>query len=274
MDSSDLVLHVGTIRSASFQELCGAARAGGFSAITLYPHQVPRARAEGLSDSDLRAILDDHGLRVLDLDPLLSWIPGEEVPPGISGTEEDFYATAEAIGARSINMAQGFGNTIDLDQAAEAMAGVCDRAREHGLILTLEYLPWSGIPDAATALEIVERCGRDNATLMFDAWHTFRGPTTDAQLRAIPPDRIGSLQWNDAPADPADDLVHETLNARLLPGEGDAPLVSWMKLLDEIGCSAPVGLEVFSAELDALPPEEVGRRCGKAMRALLAQANA
>jgi sugar phosphate isomerase/epimerase len=270
---TDLVLCAGTLRQASLAEKCAAAVAGGFAAVTLYPEDVTRARSEGLALPDVKRLLEDHGLVLADLDPLLTWLPDEPVPPGFpTATEAEFYAVAEAVGARSLNVAQGFGGRVDLDQAAEALAGVCDRAEEHGLLITLEYLPWSGIPDAATALAIVERTGRQNATLMVDTWHSFRGPTDDTQLRAIPGTRVGSVQINDAPAEPAADLVAETLNARLLPGEGDAPVVRWLRILDEIGSASPIGVEVFSQELDALPPVEVGRRCGDSARAVLAAA--
>jgi sugar phosphate isomerase/epimerase len=223
----------------------------------------------------VRERIADHGLVVADLDPLLRWLPDEVIPPGVSAaTEEEFYVIAEAVGARSLNVAQGFGARVDLDRAADALAGVCDRARAHGLLVTLEYLPWSGIPDAATALAIVERSGRANATLMIDTWHTFRGPTDEAQLEKLPGARIGGVQLNDAPAAAAPDLVAETLSARLLPGEGAIPLVSWLRILDASGNRAPLGVEVFSKALDALPPIEVGRRCGAAARAVLAAARA
>jgi len=269
----DLVLHAGTLRRASVAEKCDAAAAGGFRALTLYPEDVRRARAEGLALADLGRMLADHGLVLADLDPLLRWLPGEPIPPGFAAaTESEFYEIADALGARSLNVAQGFGRHADLDRAAEALAGVCDRAREHGLLVTLEYLPWSGIPDTRAALAIVERTGRANATLMIDTWHSFRGGADDAQLRAIPGARVGSVQINDAPVQPGADLVTETLSARLLPGEGAIPLVRWLRILDAIGSRAPIGVEVFSAALDALPPVEVGRRCGAAARAVLAAA--
>jgi sugar phosphate isomerase/epimerase len=273
LGSDDLVLHAGTLRKASVAEKCAAAVAGGFAAVTLYPEDVARARAEGLGLADVKRLIVDHGLVLADLDPLLRWLPDEPIPPGFAtATEPEFYAIAEAVGARSLNVAQGFGARVDLDRAAEALAGVCDRAREHGLLVTLEYLPWSGIPDARAALAIVERTGRANATLMVDTWHSFRGPTDDAQLRAIPGARVGSVQLNDAPVTAESNLVTETLNARLLPGEGAIPLVRWLRILDAIGSRAPIGVEVFSRALDALPPVEVGRRCGAATRAVLAAA--
>jgi sugar phosphate isomerase/epimerase len=271
LGANDLVLCAGTLRAASLAEKCAAAVAGGFSAITLWPTDVERAKREGIALADIRRRIADHGLVVADLDALLVWLPGEVVPAGLPG-EAEFYEIADAVGARSLNLAQGFGANVDRDRAAEALAGVCDRASEHGLLVTLEYLPWSGISDAATALAIVEGSGRADATLMFDTWHTFRGPTDDAQLEKIPGARIGSVQINDAPAEPAENLIAETLSARLLPGEGAIPLARWVRWLDAIGSTAPIGVEVFSNALDALPPVEVGRRCGVAARAVLAAA--
>ena len=269
----DLVLCSGTLRRASLAEKCAAAVAGGFGALTLWPEDVARARSEGLALADVRRLITDHGLEVADLDPLLRWLPDEVIPPGIpAATEGEFYAIADGVGARSLNVAQGFGARVDVDRAAEALAGVCDRAREHGLLVTLEYLPWSGIPDARTALAIVERAGRANATLMIDTWHSFRGATDGAQLEALPGARVGSVQLNDAPAQPAANLVTETLEARLLPGEGAIPIVRWLRILDRIGSRAPLGVEVFSRALDALPPVEVGRRCGAAARTVIAAA--
>ena len=267
----DLVLHAGTLRHASVREFAAAARAGGFAGVSLYPGHFAEAATEGLDPADVGRLLADAGLVYADLDVLLGWLPGERPTPGMSATEDEFYALADALGARSLNVAH-FGGPVDPDLAAEALAGVCDRAAEHGLLITLEYLPFSGIADAATAWEVVRRTERPNATLMFDAWHTFRGPTDEAQLRAIPGERFGSIQLNDAPTQAQEDLVAETMSARRLPGEGDAPLVDWIRLLDAQGCSAPVGVEVFSAELDALPPEEAGRRCGEAARRVLATA--
>ncbi len=107
---------------------------------------------------------------------------------------------------------------------------------------------------------------------MIDTWHTFRGPTTEEQLRKIPAARIGSLQINDAPREPSGDLLEETTRARLLPGEGAIPVARWLRLLDELGSRAPIGVEVFSDALDALPPVEVGRRCGEAARRVLREA--
>lgn len=266
---TDLILCAGTLQHAGFVELCDAARAGGFAGVSLYPTHVRRARAEGLGFAGMREVLAERGLVVADLDPLLNWMPGDDYRGELLASEEEWYRIAAELGARSLNLAQISRPEVDIDEAAEALAGVCDRARAAGLLVTLEYLPWAGIPDAATALAIVERAARDNATLMIDTWHTFRGPTTDAQLQALPAARIGCVQINDAPATSQTDLLTETLTARLLPGEGAIPLAHWLGMLGASGARVPVGVEVFSRVLDAMPPIEAARRCGEAARRVL-----
>ena len=272
----DLVLCSGTLLTGSIQEMVEAAVAGGYRGLTLWPSDVERAHAEGHSDEDLRKLLADHDLAVVDLDPLLDWTPQATPKPGEARygcpAEDEFYAIAASLGGRSINVAQGFGSELDLDRAAEDLAGVCDRAQEHGLLITVEYLPWSGIPDVATAHDLITRTGRANATIMVDTWHFYRGSSTLEQLRAVPGEKIGSVQLNDAPAQVPADLLEETMGGRLCPGEGDIPLVDIVRTLDEIGAQAPFGVEVFNARHEGMAPAEVGRQTAEATRRMLAEA--
>jgi sugar phosphate isomerase/epimerase len=270
----DLVLCSGTLLAASFDEKLAAAQAGGFRGITLWPHDYQRARESGASDAELRRRLADHGVVVSCVEPLLTWLAREDElalrSPTDVASESDLYRIADALGGSSLILAHSAGGTLDLDRAAAALAGVAERASRHGLQVTLEFLPWSGIPDAATAWEIVRRADHPGATVMVDTWHHFRGSCDHAQIRAIPGRKLGGIQLNDAPAAPADDLVAETMSARLLPGEGDIPLAEILRALRATGTRAPLGVEVFSVELDKLPPVEVGRRAGAAVRRVLA----
>jgi sugar phosphate isomerase/epimerase len=110
---------------------------------------------------------------------------------------------------------------------------------------------------------------------MVDSWHCFRGATTDADLRAIPGERVLGVQINDAPAEPMDDLVIETLHHRLVPGEGAIDLVGLLAWLHACGSPAPICVEVFSdALVEQNTPREIAIRLGDAIRRLLEQARA
>ena len=272
---SDLVLCAGTLLHASFVERVKAASAAGFSAISLWSEDYERARAAGLSPADMRSILADHGLEIAELDAVTRWLPTNDDTvldgPFDHGADE-LLAIADAVGGRSLNVVEIFGTRVPVQVAAEAFAHLCDRAREHGLLVHLEFLPWSAVPDLASAWEIVRLADRPNGGVLLDTWHHIRSREGNAALRAVPADRIFALQLSDAPAEPDGDMLDETMRRRRLPGEGDGNLAEVIRVLDEVGCRAPVGIEVFSDTLSALPPDEVARRAADATRRVLAAA--
>jgi sugar phosphate isomerase/epimerase len=270
------VLCAGTVPGSGLAGRAAAAAEAGFAALSLFADDYQRARASGLSDADLRALLADHDLVVAELDPLLSWLPDESAGAGLTAEgmafrahgEDAFYAVADALGARSLNAVLA-DPPADLDRVAGAFAALCDRASRHGLLVHLEFLPWTRIADAATAARVVERAGRANGGVLLDTWHHFR---SGAAHESIPSDRVLSIQMSDAPARAESDLVAETLHRRLLPGEGDAGLVALLRHLAAGGCRAPLGVEVFSDTLAALPVREAIRRAADSARRVLAAA--
>ncbi len=276
LGGSDTVLCSGTLGSGiTLRERLAAAQAGGFTGLSLWGRDYEVARHEGLSDPDIRMLLADHGLSVAELDPGWWWLPGASeihIPPEHDAErifrfgERELFAVADALGARSLNAVDVFGGAWSLDEAAAAFAGLCDRAAEHGLLVHLEFLPWSRIPDLATAWQVVNAADRPNGGIMLDAWHYFRGAPDGALLRSIPGASILGIQLCDAPAVPETNLLHATLHERLLPGDGELALPTLLADLEATGTDAPLGVEVFSDVLHALPAEEAGRSAGDAVR--------
>jgi sugar phosphate isomerase/epimerase len=276
----DLVLCAGTLpRHTTFVDRVDAASAAGFAGISLWGRDYQAARREGHSDADVRARLADHGLAVAELDPAWWWTPVTFDAPSLASIDDmevfcngeaELFAIADAVGARSINAVDVLGGRWSIDDAAEALAGFCDRAAEHGLLVHVEFLPWSRIADVATAWEVVRLAGRANAGIAVDAWHWFRGPSDDAALRSVPGAKIMAVQLGDAPADSEPDPMTASLHERLLPGDGDVDLVNLVAALREAGAVAPIGVEVFSDALHALGPHEAARRAGDAVRRILA----
>jgi sugar phosphate isomerase/epimerase len=285
LDAADLVLCAGTLAfDTRLEARIEAAAAGGFQGLSLWVRDVERARSDGVSDADIRAMFAYHGIDVAELDPVWSWLPGTDtdIPESedafgvLKPRIDDFLRLSEAIGGRSLNACDIMGGEWTIDDAAEAFAALCDRAADHGLLVHLEFLPWSRIGDVATAHSVVRSADRPNGGVMFDSWHFFRGvPDLDA-LRAVPGEHLTGIQLSDAPRQQArqtePELMKESMDARLLPGEGDCGLAQVSAILDEIGAVAPRGAEVFSSALRELDPAEVGRRVGEAMRSLLRRA--
>jgi sugar phosphate isomerase/epimerase len=270
-----LVLSAHTVPHATWAERLDAAVAGGFGAISLRLADIRAARAER-SDADLRADLVDHGLVVAEVDVLWEWALGGERGERSRRAEAGLVDAAVAVGARTLNAVSELDGDGDgaLDAAGERFAALCDRVAEHGLAVHVEFMPWSTVPDLATAWEVVRRAGRANGGIMVDTWHHYRGRGDDALLAALPAGAVLAVQVDDALGTPEADPVEETLHRRLVPGEGELDLVGFVRTLVTAGVDCPVGCEVFSDELYASPPSVAARRAGAGLRAVLAAARA
>src|SRR5262249_19155146 len=155
---------------------------------------------------------------------------------------------ADALGARHMNVGDiGPPEALpSLDQLSERFAALCDRASNHGLLVAIEFLPWTGIPDAATAWDIARRAGRPNGGVLIDCWHYFRGAADEAQLRRIPPAGVIGVQLDDADPERVGEPYEDTVLRRRLPGQGCFDLTGLVRALDEMGVAAPFSVEIIS----------------------------
>lgn len=252
-----LVLWAGTLRETPLLERVRAAAHAGYRAVSVSPHDYRRARAAGLSDADIRSAVADAGLRVACLDPYTRWVPRWEPPPGTPpekvaflGTDEaEFFRAAEAVGAASMTVLEPFGVRWPDEAAAEALAVVCTRAADSGMAVHVEFVPFLGIPDLATAWRLIQLSGAPHAKIVLDTWHYFRGPTDDILLASIPGERIGAVQVSDGRATPGE-LEQDCLHHRLPAGDGSFPLDRVLTVLTRSGGLHDVGPEIFSDAFD------------------------
>jgi sugar phosphate isomerase/epimerase len=272
MGPDDLILSFQTVKTDSFEGRVRAAAETGCAAIGISWAGYEAARAAGASDADMRSALAEHGVEVGEYEVLRHWAYGDaENEARGRESEEHLWRVTDAIGGRHVIVVAA--QLPDPPEAtAERLSALADRAAAHGLIVAVEFLPWTELKDAATAWEIVRLADHAGAGVLVDSWHLYRGAADEAQVRAIPGDRIVAVHLDDADAEPVGTLLEDTLHRRRVPGEGALPLVDYVRMLDEIGVRVPFGIEVISDELNALPAAEAARRAVDASRAVIAEA--
>jgi sugar phosphate isomerase/epimerase len=184
---------------------------------------------------------------------------------------EAVFEMAAAIGADTISALELLGNEQIPEDVTAAFHRLCEMAEPWGLKIALEAVPFTGIPDLATAWPMVENAPA-NGGFVIDAWHLFRGPDPDRDLdllAAVPASRIFAVQINDAPREAWADLRAETMSERLLPGDGDQDLERFLGCIDTAKADLIIGPEVLSTEIWALSPGEAGRLLGESLRRVL-----
>lgn len=274
-----LVLANGTLRHAALRERVAAAAAAGFDGIGLSAGTYARAKAEGWTPAAVRALLDDSGIALVEVEGLLGFSSTGAVRGGaLAGRRyadpaalDDVLEMAALVGAAHLCATTAFDGELE-PGAAGALRALGRRAAGVGLRIALEPVPCSTVTDLPAALRLVEAADTPGVGLLVDSWHLYRGGATEEQLRSVPPELVVAVQLDDGPRVPVlPDYLEDTLHHRDLPGQGELPLVAFLRTLVEHGVRAPLSVEVLSDRLAALPPAEAAQQAARTTRALLEQ---
>ncbi len=244
-----------------------AAAAAGFGHVGISRPAVSALAAAG---ADPAAVLSERGLRVSCLEALFGWsTDGDAARAEAAAALDD----AGAVGADLVMAVELGDRPVDVERAAANLALVAEVLGGAGVSPCVEFLPWSGIPDLATAWAVVGPV--PSARLLVDTWHWARQPGgPDPRLLAsIPADRVAAVQLCDTqPGGGRGDLMAEAMTRRLDPGEGDADIGGVLATLRAMGAAPRWSVEVFdphrlAAEGPARRAEQQFRAARRAMAA-------
>lgn len=179
-----------------------------------------------------------------------------------------FLETAGKLSARAILVA---GDDADEGRLTASYAAFCDAAAPFNLTADLEFMPWTEVRDARSALRIITNADRPNGRVLVDSLHAGRSTTTLADIAAIPASRLSYAQLCDAPAEiptTREGLIHTARCARLLPGEGGIDLIGMVR---QLPADLPLSLEIPNDErLPKLGAQEWARQALTAAKHIVA----
>ena len=245
----------------------------GYGGVAVGALDVGIADAAGVSLDAFLEEIRDRGLRAPIVEAVSGWGQGAAAEE-IEAQARPVMEIAARAGADTVVALSMEATVPSIEVAAAGFSQVCALGEEYGLRVSVEFFPWGGISDLATAWHLVKAAGADNGGIVLDTWHWGRasgGPDFET-LRAIPPEKIHVVQIDDASAEPWEDAFQETLRARLLPGDGVVDIVGVLRVLRERGATPHFAPEVFNAELHGLGVEDMARRVAEATRRVLNEA--
>ena len=235
------------VTAADLDRYLAAVASAGFGSVSLNEHQLA-GDAAGAAKAIAR-----HGLRCPDVMSLQITRREDET---LQAARRLAHAAAE-VGARHVLTL--FYTRVN-EESIDRFGRCGDLMVAEGARLALEMPPFSELDSIPAALATVDAVGRDRAALMIDTFHFTRGSSTWEQLEEFPLDALGYVQFDDALPAESDDVMHETMDRRAMPGDGEFDLTRFAGTLRGRGWSGLVSVEVLSAELRALEVEEFARR--------------
>lgn len=267
-----------------------AAAAAGCTEVGL---SLPAVGALSAAGHRAAAELSRRGLGVACLEAMFQWSTSDDAA---RAEATQIVAVADEVGSQRVMAVEMAATFADHDLARHRLALANEIVAGAGRQLVVEFLPWSAIPDLATAWSLVAPL--DGAAILLDTWHWTRqpgGPDLDLLAR-IPGERIGLVQLCDTHAEVArgdaegeldvmttdvttadvmtadvmtTDLMTEAMTGRTDPGEGTVDFAALTTVLARTGSRAPALAEVFDpARLEADGPARRAARTIDACRSV------
>ncbi|GAA3015223.1 sugar phosphate isomerase/epimerase family protein [Tetragenococcus solitarius] len=231
----------------SFEQRVSAAQRAGYNGIGLSAEAYVDALAEGLSDNDLLQILKKYRMNVTEVECIQEWAAKKR------SYEEKFkeqicFHICHLFGVQQVNVA--LMENVSFNFMAKKLAQLCQRAGE--LLVAVEPMPYSGIPDFAAAKKLIQQTQAQNVGILLDAWHWHRASPTFFELTAEEAQYIVSIQLNDAYKRPYASAVlrDEAMHDRLAPGDGAIDLAAFIAMVKKAGVKPSIiGIEVVNDKL-------------------------
>src|SRR4051794_12627915 len=250
-----------------FGDRVRAAAAAGFDGIGL---RAENYWAADMDDDAMLSVAERYGLRILEVEYLVGWGTPADRDEAQQEKEHTVFHMARTFGVRHLNA--GLLEHLPPDVIAGAFTDLCERAGPD-LTIALEFMPYSGVPDLASAWRIAREV--PHAALIVDAWHWARAGQQPADLDDVPPERIVSVQLRDVKGEPMEPLRSESLGHRVPPGHGYGDTVGLVRALAAHGVTpAVMAVEVISEELVARGVDVAAGVSADAARDVLAAAEA
>lgn len=249
--------------SGDLAEKLAAIAAAGFDGVEIFENDF--LSFDG-SPRDVGRMVADHGLAITLFQPFRDFegLPEPQRSRAFERAERKF----DVMGELGTDMMLVCSNVSPIalggiDRAAADLNALGERAARRGLRIGYEALAWGRyVNDHRDAWEIVRRADHPAVGLVLDSFHTLaRGIDVDS-IRSIPGERIFMVQLADAPR-LAMDLMSWGRHFRTMPGQGDLPLLDFMRAVAATGYGGYFSLEVFNDQFRAGSPRRIatdGRR--------------
>jgi sugar phosphate isomerase/epimerase len=186
----------------------------------------------------------------------------------LANSEEEFEKKLEehhnrlrmvkAVGSAHVQCIPDFKykDDFNMEAGAKCYARISEIAlKEYGLKTGIIFLNAVGkLKTAADAVELGMKSGWKDAKIIPDSYHNYHGGTQLNSLRMLRGNAIAIYQFADAPKG------QKRKNTwcdgeRVLPGDGQLPLVDELKILLEIGYEGCVSLELYNEEYRKREPK-------------------
>jgi len=239
-----------------FKDRVDAAARAGFCGFGIWHADLEHVQKK-YTLREMRRILDDNGIRYVELEFLYDWFLDGERKKQSDVRKLKLLEAAEVLRAYHVKVGDFFQEKCSMNKLVESFAALCREAAEHGTKIGFELMPFAMIRTLTESLEMVRGAGQPNGGIAFDMWHIAKLGIPYDEIAGVPRELVISVELNDGTFQAPWSLHEDTINHRRLCGEGEFDVKGFVRCMQKVGYRGPWGIEVLSAEFRKQPLKEV-----------------
>jgi 4-hydroxyphenylpyruvate dioxygenase len=232
--------------SGALDEKLQAIAAAGFDAVEIFENDLLSFNG---SPRDVGQLCRDLGLSICAFQPFRDFegMPEPQRARNFARAERKFDLMQELqtdllLICSNISPASSGG----IDRAAADFHALGERAALRGLRVGYEALAWGRhVNDYRDAWEIVRRADHRAIGVILDSFHALAPAFPVTAIHSIPANKIFLVQLADAPKLGLD-VLSWSRHFRCFPGQGDLPVLDFMRAVLATGYAGPLSLEIFN----------------------------
>jgi sugar phosphate isomerase/epimerase len=242
-----------------FKDRVEAVARAGFKGMGIWHSDLAHI-LERRSLKEMKQILDDNGMKYLELEFLGDWFTDGAEKKESDVRKKMLMTAAEVLGARHIKVGDFFKKKTPMPRLIESFAALCAEAAQHGTRIVFELMPFAMIDTLQDSLAMVSGAGAKNGGIAFDLWHIVKLRIPYEEVARVPAQYLLSVEINDGTFEAPWSLHEDTINHRRFCGEGEFDVKGFVACLLKAGYQGPWGIEVLSQELRDKSLEELTTR--------------
>lgn len=270
MKPEHIAINSVSTRQSGLEEALQAYAAAGFRNVEFVLPLVKDWIAQDRTVNDARQLLQEYGLRAIG--GFEKHVACFAAPDEQRANHELFLANARLVhdlgGGTLVVGTDGPAQPAleALDTVAEVFSKLARQIEGLNTTIAIEF-NWSPlVKSLKSAVRVAEQVNHPQVGVLFDPAHYYTTPTKLEDLNANTVPWITHVHIDDMRDKPGD--LSNCNSDRVLPGEGVIDLRELIARLEQHGYTGFFSIEMFNADLWALPAAEAARRCYTSMESL------
>lgn len=236
----------------------------GYQAIEPWVRELDSYVKDGGNLKDLGKRIADRGLTVESAIDFFDWIVDDDAKrkKGLENARRGMDMVKQIGGKRIAAPPAGATERGGIPQLtiAERYRTLLDLGSQIGVVPQVEVWGFSKtLGRLGEAMAVAIESGHKDACILPDVYHLYKGGSGFNGINLLSGSALHVLHMNDYPADPPRATITDA--QRIFPGEGVAPLKTFLRDLRHIGFRGVLSLELFNREYwrrDALAVARTG----------------